>query len=67
MKNPFKSFLVFVAAILMMFFLGSCKTTSHGYNYSQHRKKGYKLSQKVQKMNKGNDLVHFKSPCKRKN
>lgn len=66
MKNPFKAFFVFVVLILMIFFLGSCSSSSHGYNYSQHAKRGQKLSKKVQKMNRGNDLVHFKAPCKRK-
>lgn len=66
MKNPFKAFLVFVALILTMLFLGSCATTNKGFNYSQHHKKGQKLSKKVVKMNKGRDLVHFKAPCRRK-
>lgn len=66
MKNPFKAFAIFVVIILSILFLGSCTTSQHGYNYSQHAKRGQKLSKKVQKMNKGNDLVHFKAPCKRK-
>ena len=65
MKNPFKSFLVFVVIILAMLFLGSCTTAQKGYNYSHHAKRSSKLSKKVQKMNKGNDLVHFKAPCRR--
>jgi hypothetical protein len=60
MNNPFKSFTVFVIMILAIAFLGSCSASSHGYNYSQHSKKGHKLSQQAIKRNRGNDLVDFK-------
>jgi hypothetical protein len=60
MKNPFKAFFVFVVLILMIFFLGSCSSSSHGFNYSQHSKKGHKLSKQAIKRNRGNDLVDFK-------
>jgi hypothetical protein len=60
MKNPFKSFAVFVIMILTIALLGSCSASSHGYNYSQHSKKGSKLSKQAIKRNRGNDLVDFK-------
>ena len=66
MKNPFKAFFVFVLVILMMFFLGSCATSSHGYNYQAHRKKSEKLVKRSVKMNKGRDLTHFKTRCGRR-
>ena len=65
MRNPFKSFIVFVVIILSILFLGSCTTSQKGYNYSHHAKRGQKLSKKVHKINRGNDLVNFKAPCNR--
>ena len=49
-----------------MFLLGSCTTTSHGYNYKAHKQRNERLTKKVNKMNKGRDLTHFKAPCKKK-
>jgi hypothetical protein len=66
MNNPFKSFFVFVLCIILLATLGSCGSQTHGYNYSQHAKRGQKHAKKVHKMNRGNDLVHFKAPCNRK-
>ena len=60
MKNPFKSFAVFVITILTLALLGSCSSSSHGFNYSQHSKQGNKLSKQAIKRNQGNDLVDFK-------
>ncbi len=65
MKNPFKAFVLFATIILSILFLGSCSSPQRGYNYSAHAKRGQKHSKKVHKMNKGNDLVHFKAPCNR--
>jgi len=60
MKNPFKSFLVFLALIILMAFLGSCQTSSHGYNYKAHHKKSNSVMKKAIRVNKGNDLTHYR-------
>jgi hypothetical protein len=60
MKNPFKSFTVFVIMILTIAFLSSCSAPSHGFNYSQHSKKGSKLSKQATKRNKGKSLTEYK-------
>ena len=66
MKNPFKAFFVFVLLIMMMFFLGSCSTQNHGFNYQAHRKKSEKLVKQTVKLNRGcRDLTQFKTRCGR--
>jgi hypothetical protein len=65
MKNPFKSFIVFVVIILSILFLGSCTTTQHGYNYQAHRQKSAKLVKKTVKLNRGRDLTQHRALCGR--
>lgn len=57
MKNPFKSFFVFVVIILSMLFLGSCSTTQYGYNYQAHHKKSTQVYKKTMRVNKGHGML----------
>lgn len=63
MKNPFKSFAVFVIMILAIAFLGSCSAPQKGFNYSKHSAKGKQLSKQAVKRNKGKNMTEYK--CKR--
>ncbi len=60
MKNPFKSFLIFVITILTISVLSSCSTPQKGFNYSKHSKKGHQLSKQATKRNKGKSLTEYK-------
>ena len=60
MKNPFKSFLIFVILIVLMFALGSCQTTHRGFNYQAHHKKSQQVQKKAIRVNKGNQLTQYR-------
>lgn len=66
MKNPFKSFIIFVVIILSMFFLGSCTTTQHGYNYQAHYKKSNQVMKKTMRNNRGHDMLDHQCTNRRR-
>jgi hypothetical protein len=60
MKNPFKSFVLFVILIVLMAFLGSCQSTHRGFNYQAHQKKSHQVMKKAYRVNKGNQLTQYR-------
>lgn len=66
MKNPFKSFFLFVVIILTMALLGSCSTTQHGYNYQAHHKKSNQVIKKTMNKNRGHDMLDHQCTNRRK-
>ena len=66
MKDPFKSFVVFVIVILLIALLGSCTSSHKGYNYASHHKKSTKLMNKTIRQNKGHSLTTHVCTNKRK-
>lgn len=63
MKNPFKSFVLFLIVIAIISFLGSCSSPQKGFNYSKHSAKGKQLSKQAVKRNKGKNMTEYK--CQR--
>jgi hypothetical protein len=66
MKNPFKSFFVFVIIILTMFFLGSCSSSHRGYNYKAHYKKSTQVMKKTMRNNRGHGMLDHQCTNRRK-
>lgn len=66
MKNPFKSFIVFILIILVIAFLGSCTTTQHGYNYQAHYKKSNQVMKKTMRNNRGHDMLDHQCTNRRR-
>ena len=58
--NPIKVVLQFVMFVVVVAFLSSCSTTSHGYNYKAHSGKNKSVMAKAHKRNTGRDMVNYR-------